>query len=117
MNHTQTQGPGCHLGTLWENLITLWVQNQDLILSLIQKQIKIPTFLKQVLLCFPGFKASSALFRHEVAFVFGQMQDERSVPYLKKTLENTEEHEMVRHEAAEALGCIATEECTEVLQR
>ncbi|KAJ2946148.1 hypothetical protein O0L34_g5080 [Tuta absoluta] len=64
-----------------------------------------------------GLKASSALFRHEVAFVFGQMQDARSVPYLKQTLEDTSEHEMVRHEAAEALGSIATEECTEVLKR
>ncbi|XP_050346374.1 deoxyhypusine hydroxylase [Nymphalis io] len=64
-----------------------------------------------------GFKASSALFRHEVAFIFGQMQDERSVPFLKKTLEDTTEHEMVRHEAAEALGSIATDECTEVLTR
>lgn len=45
------------------------------------------------------------------------MQDKRSVPFLKKTLEDTSEHEMVRHEAAEALGSIATEECTEVLQR
>ncbi|KPJ02685.1 Deoxyhypusine hydroxylase [Papilio xuthus] len=64
-----------------------------------------------------GLKASSALFRHEVAFVFGQMQDERSVPYLKQTLEDINEHEMVRHEAAEALGSIATDECTEVLKR
>ncbi|XP_045497573.1 deoxyhypusine hydroxylase [Colias croceus] len=64
-----------------------------------------------------GFKASSALFRHEVAFIFGQMQDERSIPFLKETLEDTQEHEMVRHEAAEALGSIATPECTEVLQR
>ncbi|CAH2106587.1 unnamed protein product [Euphydryas editha] len=64
-----------------------------------------------------GLKASSALFRHEVAFIFGQMQDERSVPFLKKTLEDTAEHEMVRHEAAEALGSIATDECTEVLKR
>ncbi|CAH0719505.1 unnamed protein product, partial [Brenthis ino] len=64
-----------------------------------------------------GFKASSALFRHEVAFIFGQMQDERSVPFLKRTLEDTTEHEMVRHEAAEALGSIATDECTEVLKR
>lgn len=45
------------------------------------------------------------------------MQDERSVPFLKTTLEDTEEHEMVRHEAAEALGSIATDECTEVLKR
>lgn len=64
-----------------------------------------------------GFKASSALFRHEVAFVFGQMQDERSVSFLKTTLEDTNEHEMVRHEAAEALGSIATDECIEVLKR
>ncbi|XP_045448568.1 deoxyhypusine hydroxylase [Melitaea cinxia] len=64
-----------------------------------------------------GLRASSALFRHEVAFIFGQMQDERSVPFLKKTLEDTAEHEMVRHEAAEALGSIATDECTEVLKR
>ncbi|XP_052759435.1 deoxyhypusine hydroxylase [Galleria mellonella] len=64
-----------------------------------------------------GFKATSALFRHEVAFIFGQMQDERSIPYLKERLEDTAEHEMVRHEAAEALGSIATEECTEVLKR
>ncbi|XP_038212226.1 deoxyhypusine hydroxylase [Zerene cesonia] len=64
-----------------------------------------------------GFKATSALFRHEVAFIFGQMQDERSIPFLKHTLEDTQEHEMVRHEAAEALGSIATPECTEVLQR
>ncbi|KAI5651967.1 HEAT repeats domain-containing protein [Phthorimaea operculella] len=64
-----------------------------------------------------SLKASSALFRHEVAFVFGQMQDARSVPFLKQTLEDTSEHEMVRHEAAEALGSIATDECTEVLKR
>ncbi|GBP38382.1 Deoxyhypusine hydroxylase [Eumeta japonica] len=63
-----------------------------------------------------GLKASSALFRHEVAFVFGQMQDERSIPFLKQALEDTSEHEMVRHEAAEALGAIATDECTEVLK-
>lgn len=66
---------------------------------------------------FSGFKASSALFRHEVAFIFGQMQDERSVPFLKQTLEDTNEHEMVRHEAAEALGSIATDECTEILMK
>lgn len=65
----------------------------------------------------PGLKAKSALFRHEVAFVFGQMQDERSVPFLKTTLEDVDEHEMVRHEAAEALGSIATDECIEVLKR
>ncbi len=31
-----------------------------------------------------GFEDTSALFRHEIAYVFGQMQDERSVPALIK---------------------------------
>lgn len=58
----------------------------------------------------------SALFRHEVAFVFGQMQNARSVPYLIKKLRSMDESEMVRHECAEALGSIATEECHEILK-
>ncbi|CAH0563750.1 unnamed protein product [Brassicogethes aeneus] len=59
----------------------------------------------------------SALFRHEIAFVLGQMQDANAVPYLKKSLEKSEESAMVRHECAEALGAIATDECTEVLNK
>lgn len=59
----------------------------------------------------------SSLFRHEIAFVFGQMQKESSIEYLKHSLENEEENEMVRHECAEALGSIATDECTEILNK
>lgn len=62
-----------------------------------------------------GLKASSALFKHEIAFVLGQLQDEASVPGLRASLEDTEENEMVRHECAEALGSIATPECYEIL--
>lgn len=58
---------------------------------------------------------SSALFRHEVAFVLGQVQHECSVPFLIDNLKDTTENEMVRHECAEALGSIATEECMTVL--
>lgn len=58
---------------------------------------------------------SSALFRHEVAFVLGQVQHECSVPFLIDNLKDTTENEMVRHECAEALGSIATEECMKVL--
>lgn len=58
---------------------------------------------------------SSALFRHEVAFVLGQVQHECSIPYLIDNLKDTNENEMVRHECAEALGSIATEECMKVL--
>ena len=55
--------------------------------------------------------SSSALLRHEIAYVLGQLQDDTSVDALKKCLANTAEHPMVRHEAAEALGAVATESC------
>lgn len=64
-----------------------------------------------------GLKAGSALFKHEVAFVLGQLQNEAAVPGLQASLEDTEENEMVRHECAEALGSIATPECYEILNR
>nr|NVI76139.1 nero [Cucujiformia] len=48
-----------------------------------------------------ALKCGSALFKHEIAFVLGQMQHKGSVPYLKQSLENIEENEMVRHECAE----------------
>ncbi|KAJ7795614.1 armadillo-type protein [Mycena olivaceomarginata] len=57
-----------------------------------------------------GFSDDSALFKHEIAFVFGQLLSAHSVPALLKVLENSNESEMVRHEAAEALGGIGTPE-------
>ncbi|KYN18992.1 Deoxyhypusine hydroxylase [Trachymyrmex cornetzi] len=73
--------------------------------------------LTEVLFLHKGLKTGSALFKHEVAFVLGQLQDETSVPGLQASLEDTEENEMVRHECAEALGSIATPECYEILNR
>jgi deoxyhypusine monooxygenase len=64
-----------------------------------------------------GFSDSSALFRHEVAFVMGQLQSPFSKDILTKVLCDSSEHEMVRHEAAEALGAISTEETVEILQK
>ncbi|XP_013098200.1 deoxyhypusine hydroxylase isoform X2 [Stomoxys calcitrans] len=64
-----------------------------------------------------GLKDSSALFRHEVAFVLGQLQAPCSIPFLKENLEDRLENEMVRHECAEALGAIATDECIDILSR
>jgi deoxyhypusine monooxygenase len=49
---------------------------------------------------------SSALLRHEVAYVLGQMQHPISVEALEISLRRTNEHPMVRHESAEALGAI-----------
>jgi deoxyhypusine monooxygenase len=60
---------------------------------------------------------SSALFRHEVAYVMGQLQHRAAVPALLKALQDRAEHAMVRHEAAEALGAIGDEELTALLKR
>lgn len=63
-----------------------------------------------------GFQDSSALFRHEIAYIFGQMQHEASVPSLVATLSRDGECDMVRHECAEALGSVASDECLETLK-
>lgn len=60
-----------------------------------------------------GFADKSALFRHEIAFVFGQLQHKASIPSLVATLSNMSEEGMVRHEAAEALGSLGEEEGVE----
>lgn len=64
-----------------------------------------------------GFKDSSALFRHEIAYVYGQMQNPDSVKYLRQVINDKNEVSMVRHEAAEALGSVGTKECKEILQQ
>lgn len=63
-----------------------------------------------------GFKSKSALFRHEVAFVLGQMQDSVCEDQLSNVLSDLKENEMVRHECAEALGAIATPSAMETLK-
>lgn len=65
----------------------------------------------------PGLQCSSALFRHEIAYVLGQMQHPAAVSDLCAALESCSENPMVRHEAAEALGAIGKQECLSVLQR
>ncbi|KAG0221872.1 armadillo-type protein [Mortierella sp. GBAus27b] len=72
---------------------------------------------ESVLALADGFSDPSALFRHEIAYVFGQMQHPAAVPSLVKVLGNLDEANMVRHEAAEALGSIATPECYPVLEQ
>ena len=53
-----------------------------------------------------AFETESALLKHEIAYVMGQMQDSYAVPYLIERLKDMDEDLMVRHEAAEALGAI-----------
>ena len=64
-----------------------------------------------------GFKDSSALFKHELAYILGQMQDESAIAGLRERLDDVTENAMVRHECAEALGSIATDECFKILQQ
>src|SRR3989338_5990518 len=64
-----------------------------------------------------AFGDESALLKHEVAYVMGQMGDPYAVPYLIKVLDTVEEDSMVRHEAGEALGGIGGPEAIEALER
>ena len=64
-----------------------------------------------------AFHDSSALFKHELAYVLGQMQHTAAVPGLAERLRDAHESPMVRHECAEALGSIASEECLALLQQ
>lgn len=64
-----------------------------------------------------GFQDPSALFRHEIAFVFGQLSHPESIPALLSVLENQTEESMVRHEAAEALGGLGEEPGVEDMLR
>ena len=78
----------------------------------------LPTAVPAVQALAEGFRDHSALFRHEVAFVFGQLSHPASIPSLVEVLGNVKEESMVRHEAAEALGSLGDEEGVEqVLMR
>ncbi|KAF2265699.1 deoxyhypusine hydroxylase-like protein [Lojkania enalia] len=73
----------------------------------------IPTAVPAIQALARGFGDQSALFRHEIAFVFGQLSHPASIPSLVETLSNTKEASMVRHEAAEALGSLGDEDGVE----
>ncbi|KAF2473893.1 ARM repeat-containing protein [Lindgomyces ingoldianus] len=73
----------------------------------------LPTAVPAIQSLARGFGDPSALFRHEIAFVFGQLSHPASIPSLVETLSNTKEAGMVRHEAAEALGSLGDEEGVE----
>ncbi|KAI9078437.1 hypothetical protein K1719_039656 [Acacia pycnantha] len=60
--------------------------------------------------------SKSALLRHEVAYVLGQLQDKAVSAALSDILKDGNEHPMVRHEAAEALGSIADDQSVALLE-
>jgi deoxyhypusine monooxygenase len=73
----------------------------------------LPTAVPAVHALARGFSDGSALFRHEIAFVFGQLSHPASIPALTAALSDLDEASMVRHEAAEALGSLGEEEGVE----
>lgn len=77
----------------------------------------LPTAVPAVHALAQGFRDPSALFRHEIAFVFGQLSHPASIPALTAALANPKEASMVRHEAAEALGSLGEEEGVEDILR
>lgn len=64
-----------------------------------------------------AFADTSALLRHELAYVMGQMSDAYALKHLVPRLEDEAEHVMVRHEAAEAMGAIGDESVRPVLEK
>ena len=64
-----------------------------------------------------AFSTKSALLRHELAYVLGQMQMDEALPALIDRLSDVDEHVMVRHEAAEALGAIGNLTAQPILER
>ncbi|TAQ91639.1 hypothetical protein B7494_g94 [Chlorociboria aeruginascens] len=78
----------------------------------------LPTSVPAVHALSKGFADPSALFRHEIAFVFGQLSHPASIPALTAALSDLKEASMVRHEAAEALGSLGEEDGVEdILKR
>ncbi|KAI9731367.1 MAG: deoxyhypusine hydroxylase [Cirrosporium novae-zelandiae] len=73
----------------------------------------IPTAPRAIKALAAGFKDKSALFKHEVAFVFGQLSHPDAIPTLVAVLKDPSEADMVRHEAAEALGSLGDNEGVE----
>ncbi len=64
-----------------------------------------------------AFDSDSALLKHEIAYVLGQMQNSHAVPMLIERLSDEVEDLMVRHEAAEALGAIGDRTAMDTLAR
>lgn len=59
----------------------------------------------------------SALLKHELAYVLGQIQSEAAIPCLERVLQDEAEHPMVRHEAAEAMGAISSVQALPILRQ
>lgn len=66
-----------------------------------------------------GFADPSALLKHELAYVLGQIGRPSAIPHLEKVLIDADgfQGEMVRHEAAEALGALSSLQSLDLLKK
>ena len=64
-----------------------------------------------------GFADVNPLFKHELAFVLGQLENPLATRALQSKLEDVSEDSIVRHECADALGAIAEDESLEILHK
>jgi deoxyhypusine monooxygenase len=105
--------------TLWDRYKALFAL-RNLNTDVATKKIaagKINSKMNLICIFLGLFCEDSALFRHEVAYVLGQIQSPVAIDELKQRLCKPMENGMVRHECAEALGSIATEECLQILRQ
>ena len=77
----------------------------------------LPTAIPAVKALISGFADPSALFRYEIAFIFGQLLHPALIPNLITTLSNRKEESIVRYKAAEALGSLGDKESIEDILR
>lgn len=61
-------------------------------------------------------RGGTTLFRHEIAYVLGQMEARSAVPTLLSVLRDVGDDAIVRHECGEALGAIADPETLPALE-
>lgn len=64
-----------------------------------------------------AFTSPSALLKHELAYCLGQTKNLEAAPFLRHVLEDREEDEMCRHEAAEALGALGDISSVELMKQ
>jgi len=61
--------------------------------------------------------STSALLKHEIAYVLGQMRNRYAVRFLCNVLEDEGEEVIVRHECCEALGAIADASAVAIVEK
>jgi deoxyhypusine monooxygenase len=62
-----------------------------------------------------AFASPSALLKHELAYCLGQTRNLHAQSYLESVLKDKSEDPMCRHEAAEALGALGSQDSMDLL--